>query len=604
MADMLRPLLPRVRLQVGVTGHRLGPKLSLQSVAPIRATVDRVLATFAGAARDTVEKRGAGVIEKELELVVISPLAEGADRIVAEAGLAAGFALEVVLPFAREEYERDFETEESREVFAALFRKAGSVFELDGARSQANRAYEAVGLITLANSDLLIAIWDRNEASGVGGTALVVDRAINEGIPVVLIDPTEPGRATLLMADNPDLAPASLRHEELQRPDALAEIPGLVDTLIGPPPPGKSWLSLDAYLAEKERRRNFLPAYAFLVRIFAGRKLHQSDLKQPPYLENTRSQWEEYFKIVNRDDRLTEAIDQLLLPAFSMADNLSVYYARMFRGTYISLYVAAASVAMLGVLGIFLHNLPTLVFVFEILSLIIIGAVIVSWSIAKRVDVHRRWLEYRRLAECLRHMRLIALTASAGTLPRPGRSPDDDSSWVDWYARAMRRLLPLPRQRVDDKYLTMIKKAACDTELTGQINYHESNASLMRKLDHRLHAVGMWLFVTTAVLLILLLFINWPDMVWLKTTLTFLTIAFPLFGSAINAIHAQGDFITVSRRSRRTANRLLEIRKALSEEDLSFARVADRVEMASDMMMDDLVEWNLVFRTRPLSLPV
>mgnify|MGYP001230944409 CR=1 FL=1 len=53
-----------------------------------------------------------------------------------------------------------------------------------------------------------------------------------------------------------------------------------------------------------------------------------------------------------------------------------------------------------------------------------------------------------------------------------------------------------------------------------------------------------------------------------------------------------------------TAKRLIAIANALSGEPLSFARLADRVETASDMMMGDLAEWQLVFRTRPLSLPV
>ena len=46
-------------------------------------------------------------------LRIVSALAEGADRMAARAALDLGETLEVVLPFAQKEYERDFETQES-----------------------------------------------------------------------------------------------------------------------------------------------------------------------------------------------------------------------------------------------------------------------------------------------------------------------------------------------------------------------------------------------------------------------------------------------------------------------------------------------------------
>jgi hypothetical protein len=82
-----------------------------------------------------------------------------------------------------------------------------------------------------------------------------------------------------------------------------------------------------------------------------------------------------------------------------------------------------------------------------------------------------------------------------------------------------------------------------------------------------------------------------------------LTALLPAIGATLNAIRAQGDFESVSRRSEQTAQRLTRIEQALSGEPLSFARLADLTEKASDAMMDDLIEWQLTFRSRPLSLP-
>ena len=171
------------RLRIGVSGHRVPPKLPEESEAPLRAHIDRILAAIAATARKA---------NAASALVIVSSLAEGSDRIVAAAGLAAGFALQVVLPFNRAEYARDFETQASRREFEQLLDRARDVFELDGAADERPRAYEAAGLFMLANIDVLIAIWDGEVAAGVGGTAQIVERAIADGIAVVWIEPTHP----------------------------------------------------------------------------------------------------------------------------------------------------------------------------------------------------------------------------------------------------------------------------------------------------------------------------------------------------------------------------------------------------------------------------
>jgi hypothetical protein len=180
-----------VCLRVGVSGHRQPPKLPAASEPSLRAHVGRIL-TAAGEVA-----RAAGA-DRPPELAVVSSLAEGADRIVAEAGLAAGFALNAILPFARAEYERDFATAQSRAAFAELLARAAAVIELSGAAAARPQAYEAAGLLMLANIDLLIAIWDGARAAGVGGTAQIVGRALARGIVVAWIRPTNPG--TLLIS--------------------------------------------------------------------------------------------------------------------------------------------------------------------------------------------------------------------------------------------------------------------------------------------------------------------------------------------------------------------------------------------------------------------
>src|SRR5512135_1778952 len=187
---------PRASLRIGVTGHRIGTKFSDAQAAAVRTTIDRILANIQRLAQHTVERHAWAFAPGKAILSTISALAEGSDRIVAEAGLAKGYPLNVILPFWRGDYRNDFEDEASRKNFDALLGRAGAVFELDGDRQAAERAYEAAGLLMLANADIVIAIWDQLPADGIGGTAKIVEQAVAEGVPVILIDPRAPGDAS------------------------------------------------------------------------------------------------------------------------------------------------------------------------------------------------------------------------------------------------------------------------------------------------------------------------------------------------------------------------------------------------------------------------
>lgn len=153
-------------VKIGVTGHRF-----LAEIEKLEAAVERAL----------------GMMEKAFpgrRLVVISPLAEGADRLVARAVLAReGAGLVVPLPLPVDDYLEDFATAESKAEFRELLAKAEEVIELPAAPTR-EAAYEQVGQYVLAHSDVLIALWDGQGAQGQGGTADIVYTALARGMPV------------------------------------------------------------------------------------------------------------------------------------------------------------------------------------------------------------------------------------------------------------------------------------------------------------------------------------------------------------------------------------------------------------------------------------
>jgi len=158
-------------LLVGVTGHR---DLRREDIPRLETEVERVL--------DGIAERAAGEL-----IVVVSALAEGADRLVASVGVGRGCRLVAALPMSPEVYEEDFETEESREEFRRLLNRADRWFavsegRVDDPAGDRVLCYALAGAWLVWNCRALIALWDGLETGKAGGTSEVV-RYAREGVP-------------------------------------------------------------------------------------------------------------------------------------------------------------------------------------------------------------------------------------------------------------------------------------------------------------------------------------------------------------------------------------------------------------------------------------
>jgi len=130
-------------------------------------------------------------------LTILSPIAEGADRLVAwEILKSPGSTLEVVLPLEKEDYKLDFETAQSKVEFEELLSKASSVKTLPS-RGSRNDAYEKVGHYIVDQCDVLLALWNGRPSAGQGGTQEIVQYARDINCPLIWINSDEPERVTL-----------------------------------------------------------------------------------------------------------------------------------------------------------------------------------------------------------------------------------------------------------------------------------------------------------------------------------------------------------------------------------------------------------------------
>jgi hypothetical protein len=124
-------------------------------------------------------------------LGLVSALAEGADRLVADIALAQGCKLHCILPFPAAEYERDFASPDSVVEFRRLLARACHRRELPGDPAARAAAYDAAGRAMLDECRALIAIWDGAPAAGQGGSADMIEEAAARSIPVIWVHSQE-----------------------------------------------------------------------------------------------------------------------------------------------------------------------------------------------------------------------------------------------------------------------------------------------------------------------------------------------------------------------------------------------------------------------------
>jgi uncharacterized phage-like protein YoqJ len=116
---------------------------------------------------------------KKKETKLLSPLADGADRLVADIYLEVfkdKAHLIVPMPFNQERYIEDFDNK-SQKKFLEYLQIADEVFEV---KNRQGCNYKSVGVFVADKSDVLLALWDGTFNAKSGGTGDIVAYARDE----------------------------------------------------------------------------------------------------------------------------------------------------------------------------------------------------------------------------------------------------------------------------------------------------------------------------------------------------------------------------------------------------------------------------------------
>jgi hypothetical protein len=176
-----------ITLNVGITGHRAGV-LTAPLVRTLRPLVFTVFRQLRDATLNLRDSEDAFCSETAPDMRLHTALATGADQIAAICGRSSGYFVSALLPFEPTEYRKDFAPGDELDTFEQALAAADEIVALPGDRSDLEAAYVLVGNSLVETADILIAIWDGEEPRGPGGTADVVARALQTGVPVIHID--------------------------------------------------------------------------------------------------------------------------------------------------------------------------------------------------------------------------------------------------------------------------------------------------------------------------------------------------------------------------------------------------------------------------------
>jgi hypothetical protein len=385
-----------------------------------------------------------------------------------------------------------------------------------------------------------------------------------------------------------------------ERPLKRADMDVMLQGLLMPPPDRQEQEFLKRFTRERLRHIRARIEYPLLLAAAGVNRFGAKDFANKHCEAQIRDEWRRYREGCADAHEISAPIDGLEL-AYSWADRLATHFAQTYRSGHIFNFVLGGVAVCLG-LSAFMA--PHLKFEFAAVELVITFLIILNAKVGSRNEWHRRWLDYRQLAERLRPMRSLKLLGVAAPDPPGTQTNPVPKRWIDWYASGIWRAMGCPSGSIDRARAAGLATAIADYEVAPQVGYHERHAHQIDMLDRRLEWIATILFAGTLLVSIATLiglafganyvnrFGNW---------FTLVSAGFPALGTAVFGIRFQADFGGDALRSLATANTLGQIEQELRR-DVSLSRAADLTEQAARIMLADLDEWRLVNQQRDLSV--
>lgn len=437
-------------LVVGVTGHR-----HLRD-ADITGLREQVRAFFLD-----LQQR-----YPDLPLVLLSPLAEGGDRLAAEVAFELGLRVIAPLPLPVSLYRDDFAGPESLAIFERQLAQAEPLIlpvrhphDIAATASPGparDRQYAEAGIFVSRHCHILLALWDGGDSAAIGGTAHVVRFHLHGEMP----GQQDSGRASLslLGIDENTL----VRHIPASRQ-------GAVETRLA----SDRWLTAeDEVIVHGELPDAF-------DRMFRSQAEFNADSRK--YAE----------AIIATAAATPDAAPCPIRRLFTAADWLASTYQRRVTQVLRLTYALAAATGFAFILYAHVHSQDAMIYLYLLLFAAGVGLMVLG----KRRQWHRKYLDYRALAEGLRvqsYWRCAGVVDVGHPFSAHDNFMQEQDVELGWIRNAMRGAslegmrVPVPADAdegdaVDEVIRDWIGTAQSD----GQLRYFSITAAQRARLHRR-----------------------------------------------------------------------------------------------------------------------
>jgi hypothetical protein len=424
-----------------------------------------------------------------LDLELLTALANGADRLVARVAAELAIPVVAVLPMQQVDYEKDFETGDGLAEFRTLLAGATRIIELPSGKRPIGRnsQYAQMGLFISNHCQVLLALWDGKHSGAVGGTAHVVNyhlTGVMEGF-------------------EGELSPASLLADNEN--DLVHHIVCSRDRHDGAPADGLSALEASWFSSRRDGERTADMPEAYRLQL--------------DRLQRFARDWKDKETTLRfRSSSLLEENTGLEVPSgaretdelFQAADSLAIHYQQRVNSSLRALHILAILMGLVFLIYTEFDAPGYMVLTF--LGLFFAGVIV--HIIGSNREWHRKYLDYRALAEGLRvqlywNLSGVVNAASAGfAYDNFLQTQDVDLGWI----RHVMRQASINRLRgraADPAWVEWVIEEWIGEPVRGQgqLAYYSRKQMYNTSRFRRTQILGslcLWAGITIAVLLYLL----------------------------------------------------------------------------------------------------
>ena len=465
------------RLTIGVTGHRDIVPGEIETIATrVREFFSSLKSRF-----------------PVLDLELITPLAEGSDRLVTRVADEMGIPYTALLPMPADEYRNDFSGESSKREFDEMLRGAERVITLPGridgdvqSVEGRNWHYAQLGVFLSNHCQILLALWDGKESRQVGGTAHVVRYHLTAVMPGFH---DVPPPASLLANNENDLT----YHISVSRDRPEGGLPEGVSA-------GQArWITSHFSHSEDEQipyeygvMLDRLGEFNADCRSHAGTVDLESDglLQSPP-------------------DAPVPPGARLVDSTYAMADRLAMYYQQRVNRGLLAMHVLAVIMGLVFIIYSESGGPNWLLAAF--LALFFAGVAL--HVVGNSRQWHRKYLDYRALAEALR-VQFYWNVAGVVDARSPGFAYDTFLHKQDvelgWIRHVMRTASAHRERGVDPppQWLswTIENWVGSEENASGQLGYYASKSVRNHRKYQNTRRLGtfcLWVGISLAVVMLL-----------------------------------------------------------------------------------------------------